>query len=91
MTIKKITGFKSPDGLVEIGIDNNNTVHMRLDRIPYSRHEYDQQFNPEVIQGAILVESRFWRGQQRTAEEIEYNLDNLEYKLVQWPYFRNRR
>ncbi|MFH1917376.1 MAG: hypothetical protein ABIJ21_09015 [Nanoarchaeota archaeon] len=88
MTIKKIARFESPNGFVEIGLGNNNAIHVRIDGIPYSRHEYAIEFDPEIIKETIRFESRFWHEQQRPVEEIDYNLDNLEYKLRQWPYIR---
>ena len=86
-----VTKFDHPDGHVQIGLDAENNIYLTVDGEQHSRHQIDTRFSEEAIRGTLEFESQFWAGQERPLEEIDYNIEQLEKKLVQWPYKRDKR
>jgi hypothetical protein len=86
-----IAEFDHEDGHVRLLLIGSRTVRLEVDGEMYSEHRYPKRFDPDVILATVEYESSFWAEEQQPLQEIDYELDGLEYKLKQWPYSREGR
>ena len=85
-----IIEYEHPDGHLEIHLSQENVIVLKLDHEEFSRHPVSETFDRETIQQVLEFEAGFWDEQQRPLEEVAYNLEQLEFKLQQWPYIRDQ-
>jgi hypothetical protein len=86
-----ISEFDHDDGHVRLLLcEHENIILFEVEGEEYSRHRIPSRYSPEVIREVVEFESTFWANQQRPLSEIEYNLEQLHYKLRQWPYIRDQ-
>ena len=84
-----LASFEHEEGEIRLLLDRRTAeVIIEVGGEEYSRHPVPRRFSPSLVRQVVEYEAEGWEEQQRLLDEIAYDLDQLEYKLVQWPYVR---